>query len=60
MNFHGADRGLTKPVRLADYALYRAKGEDQECAALRVRISRRTARRYEAELRQMREARTAA
>jgi hypothetical protein len=60
MNLHGADRGLTKAVRFADYAEWRMWGEDPECAALRVGVSRRTARRYDAELRQMREAGTAA
>lgn len=33
------------------YAEYRLRGEDQQCAALRVGVSPRTARRYESALR---------
>lgn len=45
------------PTELAQYrrdtyAEYRAWGEDPGCAALRVHVSPRTARRYEAALRQ--------
>lgn len=48
-----------KRDRLERYAEYRTRGEDRQCAALRVGIRPRTARRYESELRQVRE-RTAA
>lgn len=40
-----------KADRLARYAEWRSWGEDRQCAALRVGIRPRTARRYEAELR---------
>jgi hypothetical protein len=45
--------------RFGRYAEYRQRGEDRECAALRIPVSPRTARRYEAELRQRREGRAA-
>jgi hypothetical protein len=45
---------MTKADRRDLYAEYVAKGEPPECAALRVHVSRRTARRYEAELRKIR------
>jgi hypothetical protein len=51
---------MTKTDRLDCYAEYLAKGEDRRCAALRLGISERTARRYDAELRHLREARPAA
>ncbi len=46
--------------RFGRYAEYRLRSEDQECAALRIPVSPRTARRYEAELRAIQQARTAA
>lgn len=46
--------------RFGRYAEYRAKGEDQACAALRVGVKPRTARRYEAELRRIQEVKAAA
>ena len=46
--------------RFGRYAEYRLRGEDRECAALRIPVSPRTARRYEAELRRIQEARTPA
>lgn len=36
---------------ITTYAELRLRGEDQQCAALRVDVSPRTARRYEAALR---------
>ena len=41
---------MTKADRRDLYAEYRAKGEDPECAALRIGVKPRTARRYEAEM----------
>lgn len=40
--------------RRETYAEYRLRGEDPACAALRVRVSPRTGRRYEAALRRAR------
>lgn len=48
-----------KRDRLERYAEWRTLGEDQQCAALRVRVSRRTARRYDADLRTLRTGRAA-
>lgn len=44
-----------KRDRLERYAEYRTWGEPPVCAALRVNVSPRTARRYEADLRKIRE-----
>ena len=52
--------GAKRKWRLEDYAELRAWGETLECAALRLHISERTAWRYEAELKRMREASVAA
>jgi hypothetical protein len=49
-----------KRDRLERYAEYRIRGEDQACAALRVPVSPRTARRYEQDLRKIRERSTTA
>ena len=42
------------------YAEYRLRGEDPECAALRMHLSDTEASQYEAELRQIRERNAAA
>ncbi len=44
----------TKDERMTDYFELRSWGEDRACAALRVGVSPRTARRYEADLRKLR------
>lgn len=50
---------MTKDERMEDYFELRSWGESREDAALRLRISTRTAERYERELRQAREGRAA-
>lgn len=42
------------------YAEYRLRGEDPECTALRLHLPDETARRYEQDLRQIRERNAAA
>lgn len=42
------------------YAEWRMWGEDPECARLRVGVSERTARRYEARMKQNQQARSSA
>ena len=47
---------MTKDERMTDYFELRSWGEDRESAALRLRISVRTAERYEREMRERQEA----
>ena len=51
---------MTKDERMEDYFELRSWGESREDAALRLRISTRTAERYEAEMKRHQEGRKAA